>query len=196
MSANGRLCSLRAGGHGQLSGASGTSAQVDWTGLGSSTYRFPATSSTCSSAVWASSGGSMARRLSLRERTLSATQPPISGGSTSRRFRSTLRLVSLVSFPREWGRAWPEGGRVRGQQKLAGSMKKGDDSPSGQSPASPSPFNCLLSNQTSSSHHTMAPHPCSDSSELPHPMPPRLTLKPIPTSAGAPRLGLPSAGSQ
>lgn len=30
MSANGRLCSLGAGGHGQLSGASGTSAQGGW----------------------------------------------------------------------------------------------------------------------------------------------------------------------
>lgn len=51
--------------------------------------------------------------MSRRERTLSATQPPISGGSPSRRFRSTLRLVSLVSFPRERGRAWPGGGRQR-----------------------------------------------------------------------------------
>lgn len=32
MSANGRLCSLGAGGHGQLSGAGGTSAQEDWAG--------------------------------------------------------------------------------------------------------------------------------------------------------------------
>lgn len=100
---------------------------------GQCTYRFPATSSTCSSAVWASSGGRTARRLSLKERTLSATQPPISGGSTSRRFRSTLRLVSLLSFPRERGRAWPGGGRVRGRQKLDGGTQKGDDSPLGQS---------------------------------------------------------------
>lgn len=48
------------------------------------THRFPATSSTCSSAVCASSGGRTARRLSLKESTLRATQPPISGGSTSR----------------------------------------------------------------------------------------------------------------
>lgn len=136
VSANGRLCSLGAGGHGQLSGASGTSAQRGW--AGQCTYRFPATSSTCSSAVWASSGGSTARRLSLKERTLSATQPPISGGSTSRRFRSTLRLVSLLSFPRERGRAWPGGRRVRGRQKLAGGPQKGDDSPWGSLyPATP-----------------------------------------------------------
>lgn len=52
----------------------------------------------------------MAKRLSRKERTLSAVQPPISGGSISRRFRSTLRLVSLASLPRERGRACTEKG--------------------------------------------------------------------------------------
>lgn len=105
----GMVSSAGAGGHGQLDG--GQAGQAG-------THRFPATSSTCSSAVWASSGGRTARRLSLKERTLSATQPPISGGSTSRWFRSTLRLVSLVSFPRECGRAWPTKGWVRDGHKL------------------------------------------------------------------------------
>lgn len=51
-------------------------------------------------------------------------QPPISGGSASRRFRSTLRLVSLLSFPKERGRAWPGGGRIGDQQKPPGSVRR------------------------------------------------------------------------
>ena len=103
---------------GRFSG--GRQARLAQRGPGrASAHRFPATSSTCSSAVWASSGGRAARRLSLKERTLRATQPPISGGSTSRRLRSALRLVSLVSFPRERGRAWSgprEGHRLVGNR--------------------------------------------------------------------------------
>ena len=116
VSANGRLCSLGVAARSAL-GEPGP-APLD----GGGTHRLPATSSTCSSAVWASSGGRTARRLSLKERTLSATQPPISGGSTSRWFRSTLRLVSLVSFPKEWGRAWPGGVRIRDQQEPEGAV--------------------------------------------------------------------------
>ena len=116
VSANGRLCRLGAGAR----SARGEPGPVPRDG--GSTHRLPATSSTCSSAVWASSGGRTARRLSLKERTLSATQPPISGGSASRWFRSTLRLVSLVSFPKEWGRAWPGGVRIRNHQEPEGAV--------------------------------------------------------------------------
>lgn len=116
VSAKGRLCRLGVG----AQSAYGESGPAPRDGGG--THRLPATSSTCSSAVWASSGGRTARRLSLKERTLSATQPPISGGSASRWLRSTLRLVSLVSFPKEWGRAWPGGVRVRDQQEPEGAV--------------------------------------------------------------------------
>lgn len=130
MSANGRLRSLAAGGHGQRAGGRwARSVGGGWAGQ-AGTHRFPATSSTCNSAVWASSGGRAARRLSLRERTLSAAQPPISGGSASRRLRSALRLVSLVSFPSERGRAWPGKGRAGGRQKPAG-LQKGTGAPQG-----------------------------------------------------------------
>lgn len=97
------------------------------------THRLPATSSTCNSAVWASSGGRTARRLSRKERTLSAVHPPISGGSISRRFRSTLRLVSLASLPRERGRACTEEGGREGQSQraLAEGMGGEGGSPSG-----------------------------------------------------------------
>lgn len=54
----------------------------------------------------ASSGGSRARRLSRRDRTLRLAQPPISAGSAVSRFRSTFRFVSLASLPRDLGKAW------------------------------------------------------------------------------------------
>lgn len=66
---------------------------------------FPATSRTCSSVVLASSAGSRARRLSRRDRTFRLAQPPISAGRDVKRFRSTFRFVSLVSFPRDLGKA-------------------------------------------------------------------------------------------
>lgn len=77
------------------------------------THLFPATSRTCSSVVLASSGGRSTKRLSRKDSTFRLAQPPISAGSAVSRFRSAFKLVNLVSFPKDLGKAW-EGGRQHG----------------------------------------------------------------------------------
>lgn len=78
-----------------------------------SPYLLPATSKTCSSVAFASSAGSLPTRLSLSESTLRLAQPPNSDGTLLKRFRSTFRLVSFFSFPRELGRDYKRERRMR-----------------------------------------------------------------------------------